>query len=163
MRKEKVFLAFGANIGDAAMAIQSAGQLIQKLPGIHDVVFSRLYRTSPVSTILQPDYVNAVCQLQTNLSYMMLWKGIQEIEKALGKEEKPKDAPRKIDIDFLFYGDQKMSEAREGELELPHPRWHDRLFVLVPLFDLITTIFGVDIKKRIEELQMVTNDSVKLY
>ncbi len=160
MRKEKVFLAFGGNIGDAAQTIRSSEKLIQELPGINGVTFSRLYRTSPVSTLLQPEYINAVCCLKTTLPYKMLWKEIQEIEKALGKEQKAKNAPRRIDIDFLFYGDKKICE--EG-LEIPHPRWQERLFVLVPLFDLVTNIIDVDIERRIRELRMLTKDSVELY
>ena len=88
----------------------------------------------PVSALPQADYINAVCCFKTCLPPLSLLYELQKIEKKLGKQPKSKQEPRVIDCDILFYGDEEVSLP---ELEIPHPRWRERLFVLQPLADLV--------------------------
>jgi len=153
---KEVFLGLGGNIGAVTETLQKAEALIRALPHTQQVRFSRLYRTSPVSDILQNDYINCVCQLFTPLEPKNLLRALQKIETQLGKVKKEKNAPRILDIDILLFGDEVMSHE---ELELPHPRWWDRLFVLIPLAELMGT---VEIEQRIQELQKISYDRVEL-
>jgi 2-amino-4-hydroxy-6-hydroxymethyldihydropteridine diphosphokinase len=129
----QIYLGLGGNIGDTAGAINSCLQEISSLPQVYNVRASKFYITSPVSDIPQPDYINAACSLQTTLSAHELFEALQVIERKHGKEPKAKNAARVIDIDLLFFGQEI---HQEEDLQIPHPRWRDRLFVLVPLADL---------------------------
>jgi 2-amino-4-hydroxy-6-hydroxymethyldihydropteridine diphosphokinase len=130
---ETVFLSLGANLGDPAKAIASALEEIYDIPLTNLIQTSPLYQTKPISDLIQPDFLNCCCEIKTALSPEDLLEKLQEIERRLGKTPKPKNAPRLIDIDILFYGDLEMRSPR---LTLPHPQWKNRLFVLIPLFDL---------------------------
>ena len=81
----------------------------------------------------QREYLNAVCRFETTLSPFELLDALEMIEKALGKRPKPKEAPRVIDLDLIFYGDCQINSPK---LTVPHPRWNQRLFVLAPLAEL---------------------------
>ena len=155
---KKVFLGLGGNIGDVAKTLKEAESRLCKSAGIYDVKFSKLYRTSPVSDIPQDDFINCVCELLTTLSVRKLFEVTQEIEKSLGKEKKAKNAPRSIDIDVLVYGDETIID---NDIEIPHPKWQDRLFVLIPLLDLTEKVGKVDIRQRIEELKKLSKDLVE--
>lgn len=145
----EVFLSLGGNIGDTKAVFRQATHLIQKLPKIENLVFSRYYTTSPVSTILQQPYTNAVCRLQSALSAQELLGQLQNIESRFGKSwpAKQVNAPRVLDIDILFFGQQQI---REKGLQIPHPRWRERLFVLAPLRELERYI---SIDGRVEDIQ----------
>lgn len=134
MKKQRVFLALGANLGNSLNTIYQALEAIQALPSLDSFKHSQLYQTSPVSSIPQNDFINAVCSFETDLSPQILLKFLQEIESSLGKVKKVKDAPRMIDIDILFFGDEFLQESN---LIIPHPHWQERLFVLQPLSDLV--------------------------
>lgn len=128
------YLGLGGNIGDSAAILRQAINKIAALNGIRHVDVSRFYKTTPVSSIPQGDFVNAVCRCKTTLQPKTLWHELKKIERDLGKSEATvKNAPRVIDIDILFY-DQK--EINEDGLTIPHPRWQERLFVLQPLADV---------------------------
>ena len=128
-----VFLGVGGNIGDSAALVQRAFDHIAALPGVAAVRCSRLYRTTPVSALPQPDFVNAACSLTTTLTARELLAALQRIEQNLGKVEKKKDEPRPIDLDILLFGEECYNSS---EMTIPHPRWKERLFVLVPLLVL---------------------------
>ncbi|MDB6080789.1 MAG: folK [Chlamydiia bacterium] len=151
-----VFLGFGGNIGDAVATIVRAQKLIAELDGVCKMQSSRLYLTSAVSDIPQADYINGVCRLSTDLPLKVLWKALQQIERDLGKVAKAKNEPRIIDIDILFYGDERF---QDHELTIPHPHWKERLFVLVPLSELI---YRDDIQSRIKELMALGQDRIEL-
>lgn len=133
----QVYVALGGNIGDTQSILTQALQQISALPNVQHLECSRFYRTPPVSPIPQASYINAVCRFQTSLSAKELLHALQRIETALGKVPKAKEAPRCIDLDILFFGAEL---HRDAELVIPHPRWRERLFVLLPLLDLTTTI-----------------------
>lgn len=139
---DKVYVALGGNIGDAASTITAAAMAIQALPGIEAFNISRYYLTTPVSPIPQNHFVNAVCCFETSMELVPLFSELQKIEQGLGKGVKPKEVSRVIDLDLIFYGsvDFKGVDAHGAELRVPHNDWKNRLFVLLPLLDLTDEI-----------------------
>jgi len=133
----KVYVGLGGNIGDSLMILNQALKEIENLPEVTELNCSSFYRTSPVGDQTLDPFINAVCCFQTTFTPNQLLKKLQIIETKLGKIPKPKYAPRSIDIDILFYGNTCYSDS---ELEIPHPHWQERLFVLIPLADLTTKI-----------------------
>jgi 2-amino-4-hydroxy-6-hydroxymethyldihydropteridine diphosphokinase len=137
MHLHNVFIGLGGNIGYSVAVINSALLHIAALPGVQDLKMSSFYRTAPVSDLPQADYVNAVCNFKTTMNPEELFKHLEKIEILHGKAAKPKNAPRILDIDLLFFDSIRYTS---DNLEIPHPRWKERLFVLIPLYDLTTTI-----------------------
>jgi 2-amino-4-hydroxy-6-hydroxymethyldihydropteridine diphosphokinase len=130
----QVFVAIGGNVGDTEALFQRALAMIERLgKNLH---CSKFYQTKPVSTIVQRDFLNAVCTFETDLAIKPFFLKLEEIEKALGKVPKKKDEPRSIDLDLIFYGNERFCS---DTLQVPHPRWKERSFVLLPLLDLIET------------------------
>jgi 2-amino-4-hydroxy-6-hydroxymethyldihydropteridine diphosphokinase len=132
MEKE-VYVGLGGNIGDSCFMIQSALKEMTDSPHVAGLTCSSFYRTEPISDLPQNAYTNAVCRFYTRLSAHQTLDFLQSIEKKLGKREKPKNAPRLIDLDLLFFGNERHDTT---ELVVPHPAWRMRLFVLVPLAEL---------------------------
>lgn len=148
MNKE-VFLGLGSNLGHSKKNVLDAFQKISKLPQVGECKLSSLYLTSAVSDIPQNDYVNAVCSFKTNCDVWQLKRDLEKIEKELGKTPKPKNYPRLIDIDILLFEELYLNTE---QLQIPHIRMLDRLFVLMPLSDLISEIIypiSLNEKKRI--------------
>lgn len=129
----EVYVGLGGNIGDSYAILQKAIEKMAMLPAVHQLSVSRFYCTTPVSPIPQDPYINAVCRFKSSLTARELLIQLQHIEKDLGKKEKLKEAPRVIDLDILFYGSEIYNEP---DLQIPHPRWSERLFVIAPLADL---------------------------
>jgi len=129
---ERVFVGLGANLGNARAAVEAACELIHTLPGTAVVACSGLYRTAPVDAA-GPDFINAVAELRTGLSPAELLSALQFIELAHGRARPYRHAPRTLDLDLLLHGQQVL---RGDTLTLPHPRLHQRAFVLRPLLDL---------------------------
>jgi len=129
----QAYIGLGGNIGDTVATLWRAIELLAQNPAITSWQSSRFYRTTPVSAIEQPHYVNAVCALTTHLPPKQLLQLLQAVEVQLGKTPKAKEAPRIVDLDLLFYGSERYDD---GELTLPHARWQERLFVLRPLREL---------------------------
>jgi len=126
------YLGLGANLGDAQRALAGALAALQRLPGCSDLRASPTYRSAPIDSS-GPDYLNAVASLQTTLSAEQLLAQLQSIEATHGRERPYRNAPRTLDLDLLLFGDQVIDSAH---LTVPHPRMHERAFVLRPLFDL---------------------------
>lgn len=152
----QVYLGLGGNERESLTLIREALKQIERLDGVYALRYSRFYRTRPVSPIPQEKYINAVCCLKTAMDAHTLLAHLQKIECALGKVSKPKEAPRPIDIDILFYGHEAIND---DQLTVPHPRWQERLFVLAPLTDLTTEISLPNQKKcnLIDYLQQFPN------
>src|ERR1700722_15812385 len=108
---DRVFVAIGGNIGDSKQIIQRGLSEISSLEYVHDLTCSSTYQTSPVSVIPQNDYHNAVCSFFTDAEPKTLLNSLQEIEKKLGKLLKPRDAPRIIDLDIIFFGSKSYRDA----------------------------------------------------
>jgi 2-amino-4-hydroxy-6-hydroxymethyldihydropteridine diphosphokinase len=122
-------VALGANLGDARAVVQQALGDLTQLDGTRVVRASSLYRTAPHEAS-GPDFINAVALLETQLSPLDLLHALQQIEQAHGRQRPYKNAPRTLDLDLIFHGDAQLATT---ELTLPHPRWTERAFVLVPL------------------------------
>jgi 2-amino-4-hydroxy-6-hydroxymethyldihydropteridine diphosphokinase len=123
----KAVIALGANIGDPKAQMDLAVAMLREATEVISV--SEYFSTKPVSDIEQPDYLNAVCIVESELPALDLLSLLHGIEKALGRERIEKWGPRTIDLDLIQYG-SLLSSA--DELKLPHPRAHERRFVLEP-------------------------------
>lgn len=132
MKSERVFVGLGANLGDATCAVRRAIEALSTLPGTRLVAASSLYRSAPVDAA-GPDYVNAVAELQSSLEPAELLRVLQALEQDSGRERPYRNAPRTLDLDLLLVGQQQLNTP---ELTLPHPRLHERAFVLRPLLEL---------------------------
>lgn len=128
----RAFVALGANLGDAAQAFELACQRLGSLPQTRLCARSSLYRSAPIDAA-GPDYLNAVAELETGLGASALLSQLQRIESALGRVRSHRNAPRTIDLDLLALGDEV---RRDDQLTVPHPRLHERAFVLLPLLEL---------------------------
>lgn len=133
----KVFVALGGNLGDVAATFDRVLEKLAANPGVSDLCCSNYYRTTPVEMRDPWECVNAVCCFHTHLSREKLFRFLQDVEVQCGKMPKPKESSRRIDLDLLFYGTQAYSSP---DLEIPHPKWKERLFVLRPLLDLTHAI-----------------------
>ena len=127
----KAVVALGANIGNPKEQMDLAISLLRESTDV--IAVSSYYTTKPVGGPEQPDYINAVCTLESDLPALDLLSLLHGIEKSLGRERIEKWGPRTIDLDLIQYGGL-LSKA--DELELPHPRAHERRFVLEPWHEI---------------------------
>jgi len=127
----KAVVALGANIGNPKEQMDLAIAMLREATEVTAV--STYYSTKPVGGPEQPDYLNAVCTLESDLPALDLLSLLHGIEKSLGRERNEKWGPRTIDLDLIQYG-PLLSKAEE--LELPHPRAHERRFVLEPWHEI---------------------------
>lgn len=125
----QAFIGLGANLGDAQTTLQSALVALSALPDTCLRRASSVYRSAPVDAS-GPDYLNAVAWLETRLEAHALLAELQRIERAHGRERPYPNAPRTLDLDLLLYGEQHIDSAT---LTVPHPRLHERAFVVRPL------------------------------
>ena len=126
------WIGLGANLGDRLATLRTALSAMGALPGTRVQGVSSLYGSAPVDAG-GPDYLNAVAQVQTTLAPHALLAQLQAIEQAAGRERPYRNAPRTLDLDVLLHGDAMLASTT---LTLPHPRMHERAFVLLPLLEL---------------------------
>ena len=126
------FVGLGANLGEAAETLRLALAALGGLPACRLLAASSVYRTAPVDAS-GPDYLNAVARLETSLAAEALLDELLALELRFGRERPYHHAPRTLDLDLLLHGEQIINTPR---LTLPHPRAHQRAFVLVPLAEL---------------------------
>uniref|UniRef100_A0A7C2GGI5 2-amino-4-hydroxy-6-hydroxymethyldihydropteridine diphosphokinase n=1 Tax=Thermus islandicus TaxID=540988 RepID=A0A7C2GGI5_9DEIN len=129
----KAYVGLGSNLGDRAAYLLAGLSALSRLPETRLLRLSPVYETDPVGPP-QPLYLNLVAELETGLPPRVLLSEMLRIEERLGRERKERFGPRTLDLDLLLYGDLVLEE--EG-LRVPHPRLHQRAFVLVPLLDLL--------------------------
>lgn len=129
----RAFVALGANLGDAAAALDSAFAALDDLPGTRLLARSSLYRSAPIGVTGHPDYLNAVAAIDTTLTAPDLLAALLDLESSHGRRRETELAPRTLDLDLLLYGGATI--ALPG-LDVPHPRMHLRAFVLVPLAEI---------------------------
>ena len=127
----KAVVALGANIGNPQEQMDLAVAMLREATDV--VAVSSYYTTKPVGGPEQPDYINAVCLIESELPAIDLLSLLHGIEKSLGRERAEKWGPRTIDLDLIQYGALLSSAA---ELQLPHPRAHERRFVLEPWHEI---------------------------
>ena len=128
-----VVLALGSNLGDRLANLQAAVDALAAGPGLDQVAVSPVYETAPVGGPPQPDYLNAVLVAVTSLPPQAVLDRSRAAEAALGRARGPRWGPRTLDVDVIAYGNQISSDP---ELTLPHPRAHERAFVLAPWHDV---------------------------
>ncbi|MBX3668435.1 MAG: 2-amino-4-hydroxy-6-hydroxymethyldihydropteridine diphosphokinase [Rhodocyclaceae bacterium] len=129
----RAHVALGSNLGDPLATLRSALGDLEHLRASRLVAVSPLYRTAPIGLIRQPDFINGVAALDTGLGPYELLAELFAIEARHGRLRELRHAPRTLDLDLLLYGDLCQDDAA---LTLPHPRMHERAFVLRPLVDL---------------------------
>jgi 2-amino-4-hydroxy-6-hydroxymethyldihydropteridine diphosphokinase len=129
---ERIHLGLGSNLGDRLENLRRAVEALEGR-GVRLVRSSRVYETEPVGGPPQPEYLNAVVEVATELEPRDLLRVCLELETELGRIRGERWGPRTIDIDLLTYGEREIGES---DLEVPHPRMHERAFVLVPLLEL---------------------------
>lgn len=152
MEVEDVYVGLGGNIGDTLSIIKNALQQISSLPGVYHLERSKFYLTTPVGQQPQDNYINAVCRFQTTLEPEVLITELQSIESSLGKVPKDKHVPRVIDLDILFYGQYYINKPG---LHIPHSHWNERLFVLIPLSDLVEELTVPNVKTgKLEKIDL---------
>jgi 2-amino-4-hydroxy-6-hydroxymethyldihydropteridine diphosphokinase len=127
------YVGLGANLGDPRRQLEQALRELDELPDTRVRASSSFYRSAPVGYTDQPDFVNAVAELETRLSAKRLLAGLQAIEGRHGRSRSFANAPRTLDLDLLLFGDERL--AAPG-LSVPHPRMHERAFVLMPLVEI---------------------------
>jgi 2-amino-4-hydroxy-6-hydroxymethyldihydropteridine diphosphokinase len=130
---QRCFIALGANLGDPVRTVTAAIAALRVLPDTKFLAASSLYRTAPVGLRHQPDFINAVVELIAVPLAPVLLQSLFEIEGRFGRQRSVKNAPRTLDLDLLLYGDEVSDDPG---LTLPHPRLHERAFVLAPLAEI---------------------------
>ena len=157
------YVGLGSNLGDRA------GNLLLAIRGMMEAGFevnrlSRVYETEPVDTFPQPLFLNMVAALSTNglSGPERAMRRLLQVEESLGRIRDVKNGPRTVDLDLLLYGNQTSDSAI---LKLPHPRFHQRRFVLVPLSELAPKLLHPTLNKTIAELLEELDDrsAVKLW
>ncbi len=129
----RCFVALGANLGNPAAAVSSAIAALRRLPDSEFLAASSLYQTAPVGLKHQPDFINAVVELIAVPPAPTFLDMLFAIEADFGRRRSVRNAPRTLDLDLLLYGDEIRDDPR---LTLPHPRLHERAFVLAPLAEI---------------------------
>jgi len=131
------YIGLGSNLQDPLSQLQQAVGALRELPTTIQLTLSPLYRSAPLGPSDQPDYFNAVVALITELGPEALLDQLQMIEQHQGRLRTMRWGPRTVDLDILLYGDQVQATPR---LIIPHPRLHERPFVLYPLWDVAPTL-----------------------
>jgi 2-amino-4-hydroxy-6-hydroxymethyldihydropteridine diphosphokinase len=145
----RIFIGLGSNLGDKKENLGKAVERLREQPGIKVSAVSSFYETKPVGGRTQDDYLNGVIKAETDLTPMGCLIVFKGIEKEMGRVPAEKDAPRVIDLDILLYDDTVM---RTEELTVPHPRMHEREFVLRGLAELAPEVIHPVLGRSAREL-----------
>ena len=127
------YIGIGSNLDQPRRQVLAAFTELDRLPHTRLVKKSSLYRTAPMGHADQPDFINAVAQLETGLPAERLLAELQVIEAAHGRRRSFANAPRTLDLDLLLFGTAVLDVPG---LKIPHPRMHERAFVLLPLVEI---------------------------
>ncbi len=153
---ENVYIGLGSNLGNRREYLDEAVARIAGNNGVCLLARSGCYETHPVGGPQQPDYINCVVELQTELEPFKLLRIFKRIEHELGRRTGVRWGPRVIDIDILLYGDVVISS---DNLSIPHERMHERVFVLEPLNEISPNLEHPVLKKSIYELLCICRTS----
>ena len=152
------YIGLGSNMGDKSGNILKSLDLLGQFKKIKVVKRSSFYETEPVGYEDQDWFVNAVAELETELSPRELLDALMKIEQNMGRKREIKWGPRTIDLDILLYDQLCLNEP---DLIIPHPRMHERAFVLVPLAEIAPNVKHQSLDRTINEL-LKSLDSAKL-
>ena len=144
-----VFIGIGSNVGDATDNCIKAVKEIGLIKGNRIVKVSSLYRAEPISHIKQDWFINCVVKIETDLTPYSLLSDLQKVEKRLGRKRDIRHGPRTIDLDILIFNSLIIDDDK---LKIPHPRMHERRFVLEPLSEIDENLIHPVIKKSIKSL-----------
>ena len=160
MGRVTAYLGLGTNLGDRDANLQEALALLSRLGQIQAV--SSIYETAPWGYLDQPDFLNCVCALATDLEPQPLLSATQRVERELGRRPNFRFGPRLIDVDILLHGD---SVYASPDLEIPHPRMAVRAFVLVPMDEIAPDVPHPVLRRSIAELAEVVEgkEGVRLW
>ena len=132
--KHIAFVGLGSNLADPVFQVSHALDALDKLPQTSVVRRSALYRSAPVGYLEQPDFINAVAQVETELAPRALLEALLALEHECGRTREFRNSPRTLDLDVLLYDDLV---HHEHGLTIPHPQMHLRAFVLQPLLEIV--------------------------
>lgn len=134
----RAYVGLGSNLGDREATLRAALHALAEAPGVTHVTASAIRETAPVGYVDQPGFLNAAAAVDTELAPRDLLELLLRIERDLGRtRDGPRFGPRTIDLDLLLYGSERLEEPG---LTVPHPRLHERLFVLEPLAELDSSL-----------------------
>ena len=145
----RVFVAVGSNLGNREKTLRQGQLKLSQVQGIRFVRASSVFETDPVGGESHDKYLNAVWEIETELSPRSLLEKLLSVEQNFGRKRTVRNAPRTLDLDILFY-DQRIIE--EPGLSIPHPRLQERTFVLEPLQELAPEWKHPKLKKTVQEL-----------
>ena len=157
------YLGLGGNLGDRMAALTDALALLEATPGMTRVSCSSVYETEPWGVTDQPAFLNLAAGFETRLRPADLLSVCQSVEQRVGRTESYRWGPRLIDVDILLYGDQVVNLATP-DLQIPHPRLHQRAFTLVPLGEIapeqvVPATDGVTVRRLLSDVD--DKDGVK--
>lgn len=133
MSVARCYIGLGGNLGDPARTLTEAIAAMDAIAGTRLLRASSLWRTAPLGHMQQPDFINAVAEVESTLAPRALLTALLALEQRFGRERSFANAPRTLDLDLLLHDETVVNEPG---LTLPHPRMHERAFVLAPLLEL---------------------------
>ena len=133
LEKVTAYLGLGTNLGAREDNLKRAAHLLTSSTSIQLIRSSSIYETAPWGYANQPQFLNCVLEVETGLSPNELFRCVKGLEADMGRQPSSRYGPRIIDLDILLYGDQTVQQP---DLQIPHPRLHQRAFVLIPLAEL---------------------------
>lgn len=150
------FIGVGSNLGDRHQNLNQAKSLTSKISGVQLLKHATIIETDPVGGPAQGKYLNTVWEIETDLKAEELLAELLKVEQALGRIRSEKNGPRTIDLDILSYGNEVL---KKSGLEIPHPRMHERKFVLQPLAEIAPDFVHPGIRKTVKTILKEINES----
>ena len=158
MASHRVFVGLGSNLNNPRKQVLHALRALNDVPCIRVVARSSLYCSRPIDYLEQPDFINAVAQLQTELSPRALLDALLKLELECGRTREFRNAPRTLDLDVLLYDDVRQ---HEHGLTIPHPQMHLRAFVLHPLLEIAPDCLIPGVGAVAEALQLCIDQQLE--
>lgn len=155
----KAFISIGSNIGDRKRFLKEAIDTLNEHQHMEVRAVSSLYETAPVGYTDQSDFLNVAVAIETSLTAHELLAVCQSIEQTLGRERTIRWGPRTVDLDILLFNDDDINTEN---LIVPHPRMHERGFVLIPLLEIDSDLMHPVLQVELSTLEAAEDDSVVL-